>query len=74
MQNISGQEVNYDLFKLEYDENPAFKELVDRFDANGIVLKTKNKKEPIGQKTDIDTAKSNVKTTAKKAASKMLKK
>jgi hypothetical protein len=72
MQNISGQEINYDLFKLEYDENPAFAELVDRFDANGVVLKTKNKHEPVGQRSDIDTAKSNVNSTAKKAASKLL--
>jgi hypothetical protein len=46
MQNISGQEMDYDLFKLEFDANPALKKLVDRFDGKGIVIKTKEKSQP----------------------------
>jgi hypothetical protein len=43
MQNISGQEMDYDLFKAEFDTNPALKQLVDRFDGHGIIIKTKEK-------------------------------
>ncbi len=52
LQNISGQEMDYDLFKTEFDKNPAIKNLVDRFDGNGVVIKTKEKNQPteLGQK------------------------
>lgn len=72
MQNLSGQQINYDVFKLQYDSNPAFSQLVDRFDANGVTLKTKNKNEPAGQRTDTDSAKTALDSSAKKAASKLL--
>jgi hypothetical protein len=73
MQNISGQQINYDAFKKEFDNNPALDSLVDRFDDDGVVLKTKNKatKAPVrkskGEAGDI-------KGSAKRAAANILKK
>jgi len=46
LQNISGQEMDYDLFKAAFDANPAIKNLVDRFDGKGVVIKTKEKAQP----------------------------
>lgn len=40
LSNISGQSIDYDSFKAEYDANPNFANLVSRFDSRGIVLKT----------------------------------
>lgn len=45
MQNVSGQEMDYDLFKMEFDKNPALKKLVDRFDGQGLIIKTKEKQQ-----------------------------
>jgi hypothetical protein len=72
MQNLSGQEIDYDSFKSEFDSNPAFQELVDRFDAKGVVLKTKAANDPTGQPGDKAKAQANVMSSAKKAASKIL--
>lgn len=56
MQNINGQEIDYDLFKMEFDKNPQVKKLVNRFDAQGIEIKTREKSPPteFGQKPGID--------------------
>jgi hypothetical protein len=72
MQNISGQQINYDAFKKEFDSNPALSSLVDRFDDDGVVLKTKNKalKSPV-EKTKGTT---DIKGSAKRAAANILKK
>lgn len=58
MQNISGQEVDYDLFKAEFDANPALKKLVDRFDGQGVLIKTKEKQMPteFGKKPKADNS------------------
>jgi hypothetical protein len=72
MQNLSGQEIDDDAFKAEFDTNPAFKELVDRFDSRGVVLKTKAASSPTGQPGDKAAAQANVMSSAKKAASKLL--
>jgi hypothetical protein len=72
MQNTTGQEVDYDSFKAQFDSNPQMKELVDNFDENGIVLKTKAKKEETGGVGDKAKAKNAVVSSAKRAASKMI--
>jgi hypothetical protein len=44
MQNMDGDNINYDSFKSSYDSNPeAFKTLVQNYDARGITLKTQKK-------------------------------
>jgi hypothetical protein len=72
MQNITGQEVDYDAFKAEFDANPQLKNLVDNFDENGITIKTKTKAELPGVPGDKAKAQANVMSTAKKAANKLL--
>jgi hypothetical protein len=72
LQNVGGQELDYDAFKAAYDANPAFQQLVDRFDAEGVTIKTKNKMEPAGQRSDKASAQANVMSSAKKAANKLL--
>lgn len=60
-QNTSGQSLDYETFKSEFDTNPQIKNLVDRFDGKGIVLKTKEKKQSteFGKKPGIDKAAAN---------------
>lgn len=72
MQNVTGQEINYDAFKAEFDANPQIKNLVDKFDADGITIKTKNKAEEPGAVGDKAKAKSGVDSSAKRAAAKMI--
>ena len=72
MQNTTGQEIDYDSFKAEFDANPQMKELVDNFDENGIVIKTKAKKEQTGGVGDKTKSKNAVISSAKRAASKMI--
>ena len=43
MTNIGEEDFDYETFKMVYDSDPAVKNLVDRFDAEGVVLKTKTK-------------------------------
>jgi len=71
MQNATGQEIDYDAFKSQFDSNPQMKNLVDKFDADGITIKTKNKEKD--QAVKADKSKSNIATSAKRAASNMLK-
>lgn len=40
MQNIGKAQFDYDSFKAAYDSNPVVKNLVSRFDAKGVELKT----------------------------------
>lgn len=72
MQNITGQEINYDAFKAEFDSNPQLKDLVDKFDENGITIKTKNKVKEPGQMGDKQKAQNAVNASAKRAAAKMI--
>ena len=57
MQNVTGQKIDYDLFKLQFDSNPGVKKLVNRFDGKGVEIKTKEKERPteFGKKPEIDT-------------------
>lgn len=73
MQNATGQEIDYDAFKSQFDANPQMKNLVDKFDADGITIKTKNKEKDQAVKADKDKSKSSIATSAKRAASNMLK-
>ena len=43
LKNSSGQELDYDSFKAEYDTNPQLKNIVKSFDGRGLVLATKAK-------------------------------
>jgi hypothetical protein len=42
-QNLTGQQIDYEAFKLEYDNNPQIKNLVKSFNGRGLVIKTKAK-------------------------------
>lgn len=70
LQNVTGQAVDYDAFKSEFDTNPSVKNVVDKFDADGITLKTKNKPEPTVGGEVKKTGK--VDAMAKRAAAKAL--
>ena len=61
MQNVTGQKIDYDLFKRQFDTNPSIKNLVTRFDGMGIEIKTKEKERPteFGKKPEIDTGAAN---------------
>jgi hypothetical protein len=41
MQNVGDEEFNYDSFKQAYDADPLTQGLVNRYDQNGVELKTK---------------------------------
>ena len=43
MLNVGDAQFDYDSFKNSYDTNPMIKQLVQRFDARGVELKTKTK-------------------------------
>lgn len=72
VQNVTGQDVDYDAFKAQFDANPELKNIVDNFDENGITIKTKAKKQEPGQVGDAEKAKANVKSSAKRAAARMI--
>jgi hypothetical protein len=72
MQNVGRQALDYDGFKSTYDANPNFQELIDKFDVNGVTIKTKNKTKSAGQQGNKDSAQTNVMSSAKKAAKKLL--
>lgn len=74
MRNLGGQELDYDSFKSQFDSNPAYQQLVDKFDADGVTIKTKNKITPAGVPGDKAASQANVISSAKKAAAKALNK
>lgn len=39
-------EIDYDRFAARWDSDPILKQLVDRFDGHGLVIKTQEKEEP----------------------------
>ena len=45
MRNFSGTAIDYETFKAQFDSVPQIKNIVDRFDGKGLVLKTKEKPE-----------------------------
>jgi hypothetical protein len=74
LQNVGGQELDYDAFKAAFDSNPSFQNLVDKFDADGVTIKTKNQAQPPGVPGDKAKSQANVISSAKKAAAKALNK
>lgn len=72
MQNTTGQEIDYDAFKSQFDANPQLGNLVDNFDENGVVIKTKAKEQEPGKVGDKAKAKAAVNQSAKRAAAKMM--
>lgn len=65
--NTTGQILDYDTFKYEYDTTPELADLVDTFDERSITLKTDNSLEaqPQGQTGQLDSM-------AKRAAGKVM--
>jgi hypothetical protein len=56
-QNYGAPDIDYDRFAARWDSDPILKQLVARFDGQGLVIKTKNKEDEPEQgekpKTDI---------------------
>jgi hypothetical protein len=70
LQNVTGQRVDYETFKAEFDAGGPLRDIVDKFDAKGVTVKTKEKEEPAGKS---DSGKSAVNSMAKRAAANTLK-
>jgi hypothetical protein len=68
LRNFSGSEMDYETFKTQFDSVPQLKNIVDRFDGNGLVLKTKEK--PEVNRSDKD--KTNLDQAASRAAAKSI--
>lgn len=69
-QNISGQRVDYETFKADFDANPNLQGLVQNFDSRGITLKTQEVEMPQqGQ----DKGTKQVDSMAKRATAKAMK-
>ncbi len=45
MRNVTGTDIDYETFKAQFDAVPQIKNVVDRFDGQGLVLKTREKPE-----------------------------
>ena len=69
LHNISGTKMDYETFKAEFDQVPQLKNIVDRFDGQGVVLKTKEKPEA----TRSDKSAGSLDKSASRAAGKTLK-
>ncbi len=68
LKNFSGSEMDYETFKTQFDAVPQLKNIVDRFDGNGLVLKTKEKPEA----TRSDKDKTSLDQSASRAAAKSI--
>jgi|694.fasta_scaffold00357_40 hypothetical protein len=57
-QNVTGQDLDYDTFKMIFDKDPNVKNLVQNFSSYGITIKTKEKEPPteLGQKPQTNNA------------------
>lgn len=67
LRNVSGIHMDYETFKAEFDSIPQMKKIVDRFDDQGITLKTREKPTPTQSQ-----GQNNIMSTAKRAATKTL--
>lgn len=67
-QNLTGQGLDYEAFKAEFDSNPQIKNLIQSFNADGIVIKTKAK-----DKEEVLNKKSSGNSDAMRAANAVLK-
>ena len=68
-QNISGQGVDYETFKAEYDNDPALQDVIDNFDERGVTLKTSESDMPVQQG---QASVGSVESSAKRAAAKVV--
>jgi hypothetical protein len=68
LQNVSGIGLDYATFKRQFDTIPELKQIVDRFDKTGIVLKTAEKP----GETSAGQGQANLVSSAKRAAVKTL--
>jgi hypothetical protein len=69
MQNVGDEEFTYDSFKQAYDSDPLTQGLVQRFDQNGVELKTKVSNTDVAP-SDAKLDGSGVKSMAKHALNK----
>jgi hypothetical protein len=69
LRNISGTKMDYETFKAEFDQVPQLKNIVDSFNDQGVVLKTKEKPEA----TRSDKSATSLDKSASRAAGKTLK-
>ncbi len=69
LQNTTGQEIDYDLFKMQFDANPQLKKIVQSFNGQGLVIKTREKNQP----TEFGEKPSSNNSAAIRAANKVLK-
>lgn len=69
LKNVSGTEMDYETFKAEFDNIPQLKNIVDRFDGQGLTLKTKEKPEA----TRSDKNNTGLDQAASRAAAKSIK-
>lgn len=65
MQNVGKEQFDYDSFKASYDSNPIIQNLVHKFDAKGVELKTQ-KTEP--KKSETGKKENSISKMAKSAA------
>lgn len=73
MRNLTGQEFDQDSFQNLYDTSPVIQNIVASFDENGISLNVKNQAmNPAPEASP--TNNSNIDSSAKKAANKLLQK
>ena len=69
MQNVGKEQFDYDSFKSTYDENPVIQNLIHKFDAKGVELKTQ-KTTP--KKAETGKKESSISKMAKSAAKRRL--
>lgn len=69
LKNFSGTKMDYETFKAQFDSVPQLKNVVDRFDGQGVTLKTREKPEA----TRSDKDKTNLDQSASRAAAATLK-
>lgn len=65
-----GPAIDYDRFAIVWESDPEIQNIVDRFDQNGLVIKTTTMEEPIVQQDDPNT--NSIERRAKHAAKKGL--
>jgi hypothetical protein len=70
LQNVTGQQVDYETFKAEFDAGGPLRDIVDKFDSEGVTVKTKEKEIAKGQSNGKG---SSVDSMAKRAAANTLK-
>jgi hypothetical protein len=70
-QNFGAPAIDYDRFAARWETDPILKQLVDRFDGAGIVVKTNNQEQPMQGAPKAQN--SNIDSMAKRASDKSFK-